>query len=131
MSHSHEVKKLKNDTVKLDDASFGSVTIANTSNRAISFGSPSVVLYPGDKALSCADNPAVEQSVARKLITVIDRSESKQESTSKVKKQKVEETEVQKTQVEETFETVAEVEALPSVQLTSSSNGETLNSEEL
>jgi hypothetical protein len=47
------------------------------------------------------------------------------------KNSKVEETEVQKTQVEETFETVAEVEALPSVQLTSSSNGETLNSEEL
>jgi hypothetical protein len=126
MSHSHEVKKLKNDGVKLDDSSFGSVTIENISNRTLPFGSPSVILYPGDKALTCADNPAVEQSVAKKLIKVVDKSETKQESAPKVKKQKAEEV-----QVEETFETVAEVQALPSVQLTSSSNGETLNSEEL
>lgn len=126
MSHSHEVKKLKNSDVKLDDQSVGSVTFTNVSGRPLSFGKPSVNLYPGDSAICCEDNPSLELFVAKKLVKVIDKAEQKQKSTAKPKTQKVEEP-----KVEETFETVAEVEPLPSVQLTSSSNGETLNSEEL
>lgn len=126
MSHSHEVKKLKNADVKLDDQSVGSATIVNISGRPLSFGKPAVNLYPNDSAIVCEDHPSIDGLIAKKLIKVLDRGEAKQKSTAKPKIQKVEEP-----KVEETFETVAEVEPLPSVQLTSSSNDETLNSEEL
>jgi hypothetical protein len=126
MSHSHEVKKLKNPDVKLDDQSVGSVTIVNIAGYPLSFGKPSVNLYPDDSAIACEDHPSIQALVAKNLVKVLDGTESKQKSTAKPKIQKAEEP-----KVEETFETVAEVEPLPSVQLTSSSNDETLNSEEL
>ena len=126
MSHSHEVKKVKTSETALDDASFGSVTVNNVSGRPVSFGSPVVLLYPGDSAVCCACNPTLDKFVANKLVKVVDKADAKQESAPKPKKQKLEEV-----RPEETFETVAEVEPLPSVQLTSSSNGETFNSEEL
>lgn len=126
MSHSHEVKKIKSGDAKLSDNSAGSVTVVNISGRTLSFGSPAVLLYPGDSALSCQDNPILDKFVSSKLVKITESTEAKPESTPKAKKPKTEEI-----QVEETFETVAEVAPLPSVQLTSSSNGETLNSEEL
>lgn len=126
MTHSHEVKKLKTDGVALDDASVSSVTVINVAGRTISFGSPAVLLYPGDSAVCCACNTTLDKFVSNKLVKVIDTADAKHESASKPKKQKSEEV-----RLEETFETVAEVEPLPSVQLTSSSNGETFNSEEL
>ena len=126
MSHSHEVKKIKNADVKLADNSAGSVTVVNVSQNNVSLGKPAVLLFPGDSALSCADNPQIDKFVSLKFIKIVDKTEAKQEQTTKPKKQKVEEV-----QVQETFETVAEVEPLPSVQLNSSSDDESLNSEAL
>lgn len=118
MTHNHQVKKIKNNDEKLDDNSVETVTFSNTSGMPISIGRPSVILYPGDTAISCEDNPHFQKLVSSKKITVISSYvPSKPKKQTKAKEEAVVELEKEEPLVEETFETVADLEANVSVQL--------------
>lgn len=109
MAHIHKVEKIKGQS-DFDANGAGYIVVSNVAGRPVSVGSPSVVLYPGDKAFSCDDNDSVLKAVKAKKLSVVETFESK----PKAKKQKQ----------EETLATVADSEEEVSVQLGLSDEGE-------
>lgn len=109
MAHIHKIQKIKGQT-DFDANGAGYIVVANIAGRAISVGSPSIVLYPGDKAFSCDDNDLVLSAVKGNKLAIVETFESK----PKPKKQKQ----------EETLVTVADSEEEVSVQLGMSDEGE-------
>lgn len=107
MTHTHKVEKIKEQT-EFDSNGVGYIVVLNVAGRPISIGSPSVTLYPGDKAFSCEDNEKVLKAIKEKKLSIVESFAPK----AKVKKQKQEEQ-----KQEETFTTVADSEEQVSVQL--------------
>lgn len=109
MTHAHKIEKIKGQS-DFDANGAGYIVVSNVAGRPVSVGSPSVTLYPGDKAFSCNDNDSVLKAVKDKKLSIVETFEAKQ----KPKKQKQ----------EETLATVADLEEEVSVQLGLSDEGE-------
>jgi hypothetical protein len=107
MTHIHKVEKIKDQT-DFDSDGVGYIVVSNVTGRPISIGSPSVNLYPGDKAFSCEDNETILKAIKDNKLNIVESFAPK----AKVKKQKQEEQ-----KQEETFTTVADSEEQVSVQL--------------
>jgi hypothetical protein len=122
MTHTHKVEKVKEQT-EFDSNSAGYIVVLNISGRPISVGTPSVTLYPGDKAFSCEDNEKVLKAIKDKKLSLLESFAPK----TKVKKQKQEEYKEE----EETFTTVADSEEQVSVQLGLSDDDGSLSKDEL
>lgn len=120
MAHTHKVEKVKNQS-GFDADGAGHIVVKNVSGRNITVGSPGVLLYPGDTAFSCDDNPAILTAVKSYKLEIVSTEAAK----PKAKKAKVEEVK------EETLTTVADSDEQVSVQLDLPDDGKTLPSDEL
>lgn len=120
MSHSHKIEKLK-DQSDFDSNGTGYFVVQNISGRNLTLGSDAILLYPGDKAFSCDDNPKVLSAIKSYKLEIVEIASAK----PKTKKSKTEE------QKEETLTTVADSNEQDSVQLDLPDNSETLKSDEL
>ena len=113
MTHIHKIEKIKDQT-EFESNDVGYIVVSNVAGRTITVGSPSVTLYPGDKAFSCEDNDSVLKAVKNRKLSILESHAAK----PKVKKQKQEE----EKQLE-TLATVADIEEEVSVQLGLSDDG--------
>lgn len=120
MSHSHKISKMKGQA-DFDADGNGHIVVKNISGRNITVGNPAVLLFPGDKAFSCDDNPDVLSAVKSYKLEIVETSANK----PKQKKTKPEEPK------EETLTTVADKDEPASVQLDLPDEGKTLPSEDL
>jgi hypothetical protein len=121
MTHTHKVEKIKEQT-EFDSNGVGYIVVLNVAGRPISVGSPSVTLYPGDKAFSCEDNEKILKAIKEKKLSIVESFAYK----AKIKKQKQEEQ-----KQEETFTTVADSEEQVSVQLGLSDDDGSSSNDEL
>ena len=121
MTHIHKVEKIKEQT-EFDSDGVGYIVVSNVAGRPVSIGSPSVTLYPGDKAFSCEDNEQVLKAIKGNKLKIVESFAPK----AKVRKQKQEEQ-----KQEETFTTVADSEEQVSVQLGLSDDDSSSSQDEL